>query len=78
MSDQTNNSEEDVKLSNKDADTQVINKDSPTAEVAEKEAFDLLKSRRVAIARRRRQQFLETNGRLGWPNVQCKNAVERA
>ena len=35
MSDQTNNSEEDVKLSNEDADTQAINKDSPTAEVTE-------------------------------------------
>ena len=38
MSDQTNNSEEDVKLSNEDAETQAINKDSSTEEVAKEEA----------------------------------------
>ena len=37
MSDQTNNSEEDVKLSNEDAETQAINKDSSTEEVTEEE-----------------------------------------
>ena len=37
MSDQTNNSEEDVKLSNEDAETQAINKDSSTEEVTKEE-----------------------------------------